>query len=312
MVGCARKLQRRARNSAKPPLGADWDGTSLPPEGVTPPGGVWRTLAPTGDSLVKAKPSALLPAALVTLLAPLASAMGLCDPGGHFCLRLETTSARVCAPLRPAGLNATDCQPGDGELRENERRAAATRQPDVKVVDQLVVRFDEWSVMVTVARVGSVPEVEVDGAGAEMARVWKRTSDLVRKDGWMAEPVGTATLSRVGDVQVVRGEARSSSAGVDGIVLLRTVGFEVRARDATYVVVFQSAEREAVRLGAYADAAMASIDAVPARSPAGAATSITWLLRGLLAAVVLAAVAVWMGRRRARGAGRPSSDVWPR
>jgi hypothetical protein len=119
----------------------------------------------------------------------------------------------------------------------------------------------------------------------------------------MTEPVGTATLSRVSDVQVVRGEARNSSAGVDGVVLQRIVGFEVRARDATYVVVFGSMEREAARLAAFADAAMATIDALPARGPEGAATAITWMLRGLVAAVVLAAVVVWMGRRRGKGAG---------
>ena len=42
-----------------------------------------------------------LAAAVVLLSTARADAAGLCDTRGHFCIQLDTTSARVCTPMLP-------------------------------------------------------------------------------------------------------------------------------------------------------------------------------------------------------------------
>jgi hypothetical protein len=248
-------------------------------------------------------------ALLVIALARRAAATGICDPVGHFCIQLDTTSARVCAPLRPGALATPDCEAVDAEVRASARRAALEGGGGALVVDAIVARFDEWQAMVNVIRAPARPEAAGSG---DAAVFWDQLAARLRPAGWLAEPVQAPSLSRVHDVQVVRSEARLSSAGIGGVMKACLVGFEVRARDASYVVLFQSSEEHADRLRAFADQSMATLDALPMRNPTASGEGLAWLVRGVAVAGAIVGIAWWIGRRKGRRGGIDARDLWPR
>jgi uncharacterized membrane protein len=120
----------------------------------------------------------------------------------------------------------------------------------------------------------------------------------------MMDTFAPATLSRVRDVQVVR---LGSEWVVDG-TRHQAVFVEVRAQDASYWVYFEGLAGQDV--AGFADAALATLDALPASSSRGPGEALTWLVRGLIAAVVLAVVGIWAGHRRHRD--REPRHLWPR
>ena len=234
---------------------------------------------------------------------------GICDPQGHFCIQLDTTSARVCAPLRPGGLNAADCEAVDADVRTAIRRVAGEGPRDGAVVDLLVVRFDGWQALVTVIRAPVRPEA---AGPAEAAAFWDRIAASLRPGGWLLEQAQAPSPTRVHDVQVIRTAARMSSAGIGGVVRAHLVGFEVRARDASYLALFQSAEQDAARLAVFADQSVSTLDALPMRSPTASGEGLAWLLRALVLAALIVGIAWWIGRRKGRRGGIDARDLWPR
>jgi hypothetical protein len=247
-------------------------------------------------------------ALLVLALARRAGATGICDSDGHFCIRLDTTSARVCAPLRPGGLETTDCDAVDAALRATARRAAGEGTRDSRIVDAIVVRFDEWQAVVSVIRAPAQPEV---AGTADAAAFWDQLAARLRPEGWLAEQVQPPTPSREHDVQVIRTAARLSSAGVGGVLSAHVIGFEVRARGASYVVLFQGAEENAAKIAAFADQTMATLDAVPVRDPSASGEGLAWLARGAAIAAIIAGLAWWMRGRKGRRGGIDARDLWP-
>jgi hypothetical protein len=239
----------------------------------------------------------LVSAALVTLAARSAAATPLCDTAGHFCLQVDTTTATVCQPLRPGGLTVAKCLASDGDTRKLAKQVDEHTHGAVRMVDTLVVRFEEWTAHVTLFRRDAAPEVP-DGAAREALQPFVQGYAHAAKEGWLVEETAPPTLSRVNGVQVARLEERLSSAGVDGAILGHSVAFEVRTRDAAYVVKFDALETDAQRLVVLADATLATLDAVPVHSGAGPAEGLTWLLRGLVAAVILVGLGWVVGRVR--------------
>lgn len=242
--------------------------------------------------------------AVVTLTAGSAAATGLCDTAGHFCLQVDTTTATVCTPLRPGGLTRANCDTSDVEMRKAAKQMDEQTHGARRVVDVLVVRFEDWTARIMLVRRDAEPEV-ADGGAREALQPFTHGFERAGKAGWLVEEVAPPTLSRINGVQVARLEERLSSAGIGGTMIDRSVAYEVRTRDAAYVVIFDAAEADARRLNAMAETAMSTLDALPMQSGAGPAEALTWLLRGLVAAVVLIGVGWLVGRlRRAR---RPRS-----
>ena len=246
------------------------------------------------------------------LAARTASAASLCDPAGHFCLQIDTTSATVCRPLQPGGLNPESCSAADGEMRRSARKMDETTHGAIRAVDGLVLRFDDLAVSVLLIRRAAEPEAGGDAGAREAMTVWTQWFARSRPAGWLVEEVQPPTLQRINTVQVGRLEMRLSSAGIGGAVVLRNVTYEVRARDAAYLVSFDAAEPEAERLSAVAAASMATLDTIPVKSPTNAGDALTWLVRGAVAAVVLVGVGWLVGRRRGRRPAIDSRDLWPR
>jgi hypothetical protein len=114
-------------------------------------------------------------------------------------------------------------------------------------------------------------------------------------------------------ILVARQETRLSSAGIGGAIIARNMAYEVRARDAAYLVSFDTTEANADRLSSLAEASMAGLDALPVKSATGAGEGLVWLLRGVVAALVLVGLGWLWGRRKGRrGGGFDSRDLWPR
>lgn len=223
-----------------------------------------------------------------------ALAEGVCDPDGHFCVQLDTTSASVCDLLRPGGLDPDQCSVVDAQRRE------ALRKASLRTVRALMIRFDDFWVDAVVTKeppLGERTQAEVEARAKEARERLSREANVdVSVDG--------TSVQRVRDVQVVRYLTRApSEAG------LAVVVDDVYAADATYHVMLRGPE--GARLGAFADAVTASIDAVPGRRAGGAGEAVTWLVRGLLVAVVLAAAGIALGRRKGRR-GIAAGDLWPR
>jgi hypothetical protein len=228
------------------------------------------------------------------LAARTASAEGLCDPAGHFCMQIDTTSARVCDLLQRGGLDPDRCSVNDEERRESLRRAGGTP------IAARVVRFDDFWVIVAVGRLDATDELSAADADAyaKLARV--RAAPYIGADAVLGSPA----LARVHDVQTVRFEAQD----VEGVAGRALVFDEVRAQDATYLVSFEGPAGP--RLAAFSDSALATLDALPARSSAGPGEGLKWIARSVIAAVGLAGLAVWLGRKRRRGLD--AHDLWPR
>jgi hypothetical protein len=259
------------------------------------------------------RPLVVVLVALVAVLATrAASATGLCDPAGHFCIQVDTTSATVCRPLRPGGLNPSDCGASDGEVRKLAKRLAEATNGATRAVDALVARFDDLTATVVLSRRAAEPETGGDAGAREALSGWTSLFAFARPAGWLVEDVQPPTLSRVNGVQVARLETRLSSAGIGGAMITRDIAFDVRTRDAAYLVTFDAAEADAARLSSVADAAMATLDALPVKSTTASGEGLVWLVRGVVAALVLLGLA-WLlgrlGRRRGAAGGR---GVWPR
>jgi hypothetical protein len=255
---------------------------------------------------------ALVLALLASLTTRAASAMPLCDPAGRFCIQVDTTSAIVCTPLRPGGLTTATCVAADADARKLARRVDDAMHGAMRLVDSLVVRFDDWTVTVTLARRPAEPEVSGDGGAREATSAWTRLLEGARPAGWLAEEVAPPTLSRINGVQVARSETRMSSAGIGGAVTTRNITYDVRARDVDYLVMFDTDEREAARLTSMANTSLATLDALPVKSATGPGDALVWLLRGVVAALVLVGLAWLVGRRKGRRGGMDSRDLWPR
>ena len=250
-----------------------------------------------------------LPALLATRSV---SAASLCDPAGHFCLQVDTTSAIVCRPLQPGGLTPESCVASDGETRKIARRMDEVTRGGMRAVDALIARFDDLSLSVLLIRRAAEPEVGGDAGAREAMRAWTRMFAASGPAGWLVEDVRPPTLLRINNIQVARGEMRLSSAGIGGAVVIRDVAYEVRTRDAAYVVTFDAPDAEAERLSAVAAASMNTVDTLPVKSPANAGDALTWLLRGLVAAAALVGLGWLVGRRKGRRPGIDSRDLWPR
>lgn len=252
---------------------------------------------------------ALLGAVLATRSA---SATALCDPAGHFCIQVDTTSATACTPLRPGGWTPATCQASDGDARKYAKALDERTHGAVRMVDALVARFDDMTTKVVLYRQAAQHEADGDAGAREAMKLWTGHLEHARPAGWLAEEVQPPTLSRVNGVQVARLETRLSSAGIGGAIFSRDLAYEVRTRDAAYLVTFEAEDVNAARLSAMADGAMATLDAVPVESAKGAGEALVWLLRVVLAAVVLVGLAWLVGRRKGRRGGLDSRDLWPR
>ena len=247
--------------------------------------------------------------ALAALLATRSAwATGLCDPAGHFCVQIDTTSATVCTPLRPGGLTPATCAASDGDLRKTAKSMDEATRGAVHAVDGLVVRYDDLTMTVLLVRRAAEPEAGGDAGAREATSAWTRLLASARPSGWLAEEVQSPTLSRVNGVQVARLETRLSSAGIGGAVVTRDLAYEVRTRDAAYLVTFDANDADAARLSSVADASMATLDALPVKSATSAGEGLLWLLRGVAAAAVLVGLAWLLGRRRGRRRRRESRD----
>jgi hypothetical protein len=236
---------------------------------------------------------ALAFAVMTILVAAAAHADGLCDPDGHFCVQVDTTSAIACNLLRLGGLDAQTCRPEDLPVRERMR--AANPHPFAA----RIFRFDGWQAFVVVVRHPALPELEEADLDAH-AREVNAKMDKAQK----ADVVATPHLSRSHDVQTIRFARQWDYEGQR----LEEIDVEVRASDAAYIV---SARGPAgPQLSAFADSIMSTLDAVPASRTKGPGEALTWLLRAVLAAAAIAIAVVWLGRRKHRGAG--AQDLWPR
>ncbi len=236
----------------------------------------------------------LIPAVLL-LLARTATATGVCDPDGHFCIQIDATSAHVCDLLAPRGLDRSECEPSDLALRDT------LRHEEPAPLRALVVRFEDEHVFVEIDKHPSTPEL--DESQLEEHGRWMRSNLEARQH---LDTFAPLRMSRVHGVQTLRFDSQTT----EGDQKLETIGVEVRAQPATYTVLFQG--RPEGRLAALAEGAMTTIDALPMGRSTGAGDAVTWLLRGLAVAVVVVVIAWWVGRRRGRRPGIDARDLWPR
>ncbi|HEY3816780.1 MAG TPA: hypothetical protein VGL81_06405 [Polyangiaceae bacterium] len=187
-------------------------------------------------------PLAFVFALLFTLTARPAAALGLCDPAGHFCVNVDDTSATVCTPLRPGGLTPATCAASDVDARQLAKRMTEVSHGALHMLDWFVVRFDDWAAKIMLVRRAAEPEV-ADGGAREAMHEILRWLGSAPHGGVLVEEVTPPTLSRRNGVQVARLESRFSTAGIGGAVISRDVAFEIRARDAAYIVTFDADRR---------------------------------------------------------------------
>jgi hypothetical protein len=227
-------------------------------------------------------------------LARPAAATGVCDPDGHFCIQVDTTSAHVCDVLATRGLDRTECQASDLELRDK------LRHHDPPPVRALVIRYEDEQVFVEIDRHKALPELE--------------ESQLEEHARWMRSNVEERALDAFRPVRIVRVNGvqavRFDWEWTENDTRFEVIGVEVRALPATYSVLFQGTP--GTRLAGLAEAAIATIDALPMERATGPGEAVTWLLRALAVAAVLVGVAWWIGRRRGRRPGIDARDLWPR
>ena len=223
-----------------------------------------------------------------------ARADGVCDPVGHFCVHIDTTSASVCDLLRPGGLDPDTCSMQDVQRRERAR----TYSP--RPLQALTVRFDDWWVMASVRRLDTSGEIGADAAAAQGPLV--RASLASQVDS--IDDFATPSVRRIHDVQTIWFDTLATRAGSRS----EQIDVEVRAADAAYDVTFYGPPGE--RLHTFAENVLATLDALPAKASRGPGEAITWIVRGLVAAVILAAGGWWVGRSRKRR-GMEARDLWP-
>jgi hypothetical protein len=253
-----------------------------------------------------------LGAILGLVIARPADAMGLCDSNGHFCVTLDATSARVCDTSRPGRLDPASCEPGDELLRTMARSVEKTSAGVLRPVASLVVRFEELRVNVSITRDDALPDLANDASLAAYAGGFEQGANAaVRSSGWLIEPVGAPSMLRIRDVQIARLQWHGVSANVTGAVHFVEIVYAVQAEGAGYLVAFVTAGSEVSRVAPFAEATMATLDAIP-RSAARGGEAATWIARGLMAAGVLAVAAIVLQRlsRRGRASIEPR-DLWP-
>jgi hypothetical protein len=112
-------------------------------------------------------------------------------------------------------------------------------------------------------------------------------------------------------VQVARTQWHGVTANVTGPVHFVELTNNVWAESAIYMVTFATAGSDVSLVAPFADASMATLDALP-RDASRRGDPVKWIARGLCAAVALAVVAIVAQRksRRRRGAIE-ASDLWP-
>jgi hypothetical protein len=231
---------------------------------------------------------------VVMLAARPALAEGICDPQGHFCFQIDTTSAHVCNVREPGRLDPANCTQQDDAVR-NKVRA----HPPLPL-RAVVIHYDDDAVLVSVARYEAHSELPPSDLHAHDRDIHARLAGA----GMALDESMPATMRRVHDVQVARFGGRWVSDGVP----LASLVEEVRARDATYWVYFESAAGK--DLAAYADDALSTLDALPATSGHGGGEALMWLVRGVMSAVGLAVGFLLVRRLRGRG-GMDARDLWP-
>ena len=131
---------------------------------------------------------------------------------------------------------------------------------------------------------------------------WRLIYGQSHTDGWQVDAIRPPTLSRIHGVQVARLESRLSQTGADGSVAGRNIAFDVRTRNAAYLVTFDTVDAHAQQLAALADGAIATLDALPVKAAGDASDALAWLARAVMAAVVLVALGYRGVAAKARGA----------
>jgi hypothetical protein len=255
---------------------------------------------------------AVLAAALVALAPRAAGAAGLCDPHGHFCIQLDTASARVCDPLKSDVHNDPACRGTDAQLRSIVRRLGVLSHGTGRPADAMKVMFDDWTVVVVLLRGDAAPELTQEAAQREAATIVESIGRDRDGGGLPIEEVQPVALIRLHDVQAARLECRLAATHAEDAMMMRNIFYDVRARDAQYSVVFIARDRDAARLAALVERSMGTLDALPVKeATGGAADGLVWLLRAVVAAAVLAVGAVLWRRRKGAKRGIEPKDLWP-
>jgi hypothetical protein len=223
-----------------------------------------------------------------------ARAEGVCDPAGHFCIQMDTTSAGVCDLLRPGGLDPDTCSVQDAQRRERARGESP------RPLRALTVRFDDWWVMAFLKRIDASGEIGPDEIAAQARS--GRASMEQQVD--TLDDYATPSVRRIHDVQTIWFD----TLGTRGGNRHEQIDVEVRAADAAYVATFYGPP--GARLHAFAESALATLDTLPAKPSQGKGEAVTWIVRGLVVAVVLAILGWWIGRKKGRGLD--PRELWPR
>jgi hypothetical protein len=224
-----------------------------------------------------------------------ARAASICDPAGHFCIHLDTTSASVCDLLRLGELDPDACSVQDATRRE------VVRAWSPRPMRALTIRFDDWWVFATITRIdngGELPENALDSTARRARAGLEKQADTV-------DSFAPPTVRRIHDVQTIWFDTLATAGGNHR----EQIDVEVRAADASYGITFHGPPGP--RVHAFAESALATLDALPAKRSNGPGEAITWTLRALVIAAVLAVAGWWLGKRR-KGGGLSSRDLWPR
>jgi hypothetical protein len=241
-----------------------------------------------------------------------ASAIGLCDEEGHFCITLDVASARVCDTSKPGPLDAATCEPGDELLRTMARTIDRASGGATHTIGSFVVRFEDLRVNVAVRRLDGMPELADDASLAAFAGGFeKEVNAMLRSSGWLVEPAGAPSQLRVHGVPVARTQWHAVSANVTGTVHFVEIVYAIQPASAGYVVTFVTADSDVSRLAPFAEASIATLDALP-RGAASDEDPFKWIARALIASGVLALVVVVVQRRSRRGRNSiEPRDLWP-
>jgi hypothetical protein len=227
------------------------------------------------------------------LVATPAYATSLCDPDGHFCVQVDTTSAIACDLTTPGALDPRTCAREDLAIRD---QVHAAQWP---IFRALVLRFDDWNVVVGIAKHPAMPELSSTEIDAHAARV-RAMAEAAHKLEAFAPP----RTSRIHDVQVIRFD----SVWNEGDHRVEEIDMEVHASQGEYMVSFEGPPGP--RQAAIADSVIATLDTVPAVRTNGPGDALTWILRACVAAGVIAGILVWVSRRK--GPSIDARTLWPR
>jgi len=222
-------------------------------------------------------------------------AEGVCDAAGHFCFHIDTTSASVCDLLRPGDLDPDKCSVQDAQRRE------LARKDSPRPLRALTVRFDDWWVLMSVKRLDSSGEIGPD-AIAEQARFVRAS---IEKQADSVDEFAPPSVRRIHDVQTIWFDTLGTRRGNPA----EQIDVEVRAADGSYDISFFGVP--GARLHTFAESALATLDTLPAKPSHGPGEAVSWIVRGLVIAVVLAALGLWLGKRKKRP-GLDPRELWPR